>query len=68
MVPTLSNLVPNPVVPTLPVVEVNVPLLQVAATFAAVQGCNTVHMGSPVVAWTNEEATSSMEVFDVTAS
>ena len=68
MVPTLSNQGPNPVVPTLPVVEVNVPLLEVAATIAAVQGCNTVHMGSPVVAWTNEEATSSMEVFDVTAS
>ena len=67
MVPTLSNQGPNPVVPTLPVVEVNVPLLEVAATIAAVR-CNTVHMGSPVVAWTNEEATSSMDVFDVTAS
>ena len=55
-------------VPTLSVVEMNVPLLEVAATIAAVQGCSTVHMGSPVVAWTNEEATSSMEVFDVTAS
>ena len=54
-------------VPTLHVVEVNVPLLEVAAIIAAVR-CNTVHMGSPVVAWTNEEATSSMDVFDVTAS
>ena len=54
-------------VPTLPVVEVNVPLLEVAATIAAVR-CSTVHMGSPVVAWTNEEATSSMEVFEVTGS
>ena len=51
-------------VPTLPVVEVNVPLLEVAATIAAVQGCSTVHMGSPVGARANEEATSSMEVFD----
>ena len=66
MVPTLSNQGPNPVVPTLPVVEVNVPLLEVAATTAAVQGCTTVHMGSPVGAWANEEATSTMEVFDVT--
>ena len=64
---TLPNQAANPVVPTLPVVEVNVPLLEVAATIAAVR-CSTVHMGSPVVAWTNEEATSSMDVFDVTAS
>ena len=54
-------------VPTLPVVEVNVPLLEVAATIAAVR-CSTVHMGSPVVAWTNEEATSSMEVVEHAAS
>ena len=55
-------------VPTLPVVEMNVPLLEVAATIAAALGCNSVNMGCPVVAWTNEEATSSMDVFDVTAS
>ena len=66
MVPTLSNQGPT-LVPTLPVVEVNVQLLEVAATIAAVR-CNTVHMGSPVVAWTNEDATPSMKVFDVTAS
>ena len=50
---TLPNQAANPVVPTLPVVEVNVPLLEVAATIAAVEGCNNVHMGSPVVAWAN---------------
>ena len=66
MVPTLSNQGPNPVVATLPKVEVNVPLLDVAATIAAVEGCSTLHMGSPVGAWANDEATSSMEVFDVT--
>ena len=48
--------------------QVNVPLLEVAATIAAVEGCNNVHMGSPVVAWANEEATSSMEVFDEAAA
>ena len=67
MVPTLSNQRPNPVVPTLSVVEMNVPLLEVAATIAAVQGCSTLHMGSPVGAWA-DEATSSMEVVEVTGS
>jgi len=32
MVPTLPNQAANPVVPTLPVVQVNVPLLGVTAT------------------------------------
>jgi len=34
MVPTLPNQAANPVVPTLPVVQVNVPFLGVAATTA----------------------------------
>ena len=55
-------------VPTLPVVEMNVPLLEVAATIAAAHGCNSVNMGCPAVAWTNEEATSCMEVFDEAAA
>ena len=57
MVPTLSNQGPNPVVPTLPVVEVNVPLLEVAATYASVR------LGADFASWTNEEAKKSMEVF-----
>ena len=68
MVPTLANQGPNPAVVTLPVVEVNVPLLEVAATIAAALGCNSVNMGCPAVAWTNEEATSCMEVFDEAAA
>ena len=68
MVPTLSNQRPNPVVPTLPVVEMNVPLLEVAATIAAALGCNSVNMGCPAVAWANQEATSTVEVFDEAAA
>ena len=41
MVPTLSNQSANPVVPTLPVVQANVPLLGVAATIDAVRGSNS---------------------------
>ena len=41
MVPTLSNQSANPVVPTLPVVQANVPLLGVAATIEAVRGSNS---------------------------
>ena len=55
-------------VQTLPVVEVNVPLLEVAATIAAALGCNSVNMGCPAVAWANQEATSTMEVFDEAAA
>ena len=57
MVPTLSKQGPNPVVPTLPVVEVNVPLLEVAATYAYVR------LGAEFGSWPNEEAKKSMEVF-----
>ena len=38
MVPTLPKQAANPVVPKLPVVQVNVPLLGVAATIEAVRG------------------------------
>ena len=55
-------------VPTLPVVEMNVPLLEVAATIAAALGCNSVNKGWPAVAWANQEATSPMEVFDEAAA
>ena len=41
MVPTLPKQPANPVVPKLPVVQVNVPLLGVAATIEAVRGSNS---------------------------
>ena len=41
MVPTLPNQSANPVVPTLPVVQANVPLLGVAATIEAARGSNS---------------------------
>ena len=41
MVPKLPNQSANPVVPTLPVVQANVPLLGVAATIDAVRGSNS---------------------------
>ena len=41
MVPTLPKQAAKPVVPTLPVVQVNVPLLGVAATIEAVRGSNS---------------------------
>ena len=41
MVPTLPNQSANPVVPTLPVVQANVPWLGVAATIDAVRGSNS---------------------------
>ena len=41
MVPTLPKQAANPVVPTLPVVQVNVPVLGVAVTIEAVRGSNS---------------------------
>ena len=41
MVPTLPKQAANPVVPTLPVAQVNVPVLGVAATIEAVRGSNS---------------------------
>ena len=41
MVPTLPKQAANPVVPPLPVMQVNVPLLGVAATIEAVRGSNS---------------------------
>ena len=40
MVPTLPKQAAKPVVPTLPVVQVNVPVLGVAVTIEAVRGSN----------------------------
>ena len=41
MVPTLPKQAANPVVPTLPVAQVNVPVLGVAGTIEAVRGSNS---------------------------
>jgi len=58
MVPTLPNQAAESSL------ETTLPVVEVEATTPAVEVCNNVHMGCPVVAWANEEANKSMEVFE----